>query len=99
LTAKDFLGGQNYTAKENLIFLAATVDNQEIYIPWRFCWVAKETMDLLGGFIGLPKKWCILLALSLHRQEKSAFTCRLAAKEIIGMCISSLFSLKHIQVK
>jgi len=29
LTAKDFLGGQNYTAKENLIFLAMQRKRQQ----------------------------------------------------------------------
>jgi hypothetical protein len=59
LAAKDFLGGQNYTTKK-----VAIVDNQEIYIyiSWQFCCITKKTMDLLGSFIGLPRKWCIFLA-------------------------------------
>jgi len=51
----------------------------------------------LAVLLGCQGNDGFFLAVSLDRQEKSAFTWRLAAKEIIGTCISSLFSLKHIQ--
>jgi len=79
----NFLGGDSRQPR-NIYSLAVLLGCQgNDGFTWRLHWAAKKTVHFLGGFFASPKK--------------SAFTWWLAAKEIIGTCISSLFSLKHIQ--
>jgi len=48
LAAEDFLGGQNSTAKEIVVFLAVLANNQEMYISWRVERTAKKSSYFLG---------------------------------------------------
>lgn len=98
LAAMIFLGGRKEAAKRNVIFLVVVVSSQEnIYSlvddknHQEIC-----ISSFPSGFSRPPRKLSFSLAVIIGHPRNDVFCWRLAAKKMLVMDMSCLFSLKYM---
>jgi len=67
------LAAELESPRNMIFFLVVLINNQKIYITWRFEKTSKETCNFLGSSAMPPSKHAVFLTVQLNRQVKLQF--------------------------